>query len=222
MKQWLYNPPISCFDFNDLTIKNAKSSKLVNEYIYCLLIAFYLSVKFYCFFMYVPSPAYSIPFASIRFQGLSMAKDVGAVKYLECSALTQRGLKQVFDEAIRAVLCPAQKPRKARHCNLLWMATRGRNSDSTAQETSSVNNLKKIHFLCFASADHRITSHFGATVWKKNERRNKKEKHITTTTQRFTDPPPYFNMMPQWFRNKRESETLYNLDTFQIRFVIRT
>ena len=49
-----------------------------------------------------------------------MAKDVGAVKYLECSALTQKGLKTVFDEAIRAVLCPAPKPKKARKCILLW------------------------------------------------------------------------------------------------------
>ena len=49
-----------------------------------------------------------------------MAKDVGAVKYLECSALTQKGLKTVFDEAIRAVLCPAPKPKQKRICKILW------------------------------------------------------------------------------------------------------
>ncbi|MEQ2226520.1 Rho GTPase protein rac1 [Ilyodon furcidens] len=54
-------------------------------------------------------------------QALAMTKEIGAVKYLECSALTQRGLKTVFDEAIRAALCPAptKNTRVKKKCTML-------------------------------------------------------------------------------------------------------
>uniref|UniRef100_A0A8B9GYQ8 Cell division control protein 42 homolog n=7 Tax=Osteoglossocephalai TaxID=1489341 RepID=A0A8B9GYQ8_ASTMX len=45
-----------------------------------------------------------------------LARDLKAVKYVECSALTQRGLKNVFDEAILAALEPPETQRKRKCC----------------------------------------------------------------------------------------------------------
>lgn len=47
-----------------------------------------------------------------------MSKQINAVKYLECSALTQEGLKAVFDDAIRAALAPKKK-KGSKGCILL-------------------------------------------------------------------------------------------------------
>ena len=50
---------------------------------------------------------------SVSFEeGLELARRCGTTKYLECSALSQKGLKNVFDEAIRTVLAPPEPAKK--------------------------------------------------------------------------------------------------------------
>ena len=53
-------------------------------------------------------------------EGNRLQKDIVASKYVECSALTQEGMRNVFDEAIRAVWSPGlmKKPKKS-SCSLL-------------------------------------------------------------------------------------------------------
>ncbi|ODV58764.1 Rho family GTPase CDC42 [Ascoidea rubescens DSM 1968] len=57
--------------------------------------------------------------SAITFEtGSRLAKELGAVKYVECSALTQKGLKNVFDEAIVAALEPPMI-KKSKKCTIL-------------------------------------------------------------------------------------------------------
>ena len=52
-------------------------------------------------------------------QGESVAKELKAVKYMECSARTQKGLKDIFDEIILTSAGERKPPKKARKCEVL-------------------------------------------------------------------------------------------------------
>ncbi|KAM7157932.1 rho-related GTP-binding protein RhoJ isoform 2-T2 [Molossus nigricans] len=49
--------------------------------------------------------------------GVKLAKAIGAQCYLECSALTQKGLKAVFDEAILTIFHPKKKKKRCSVCH---------------------------------------------------------------------------------------------------------
>ena len=52
--------------------------------------------------------------------GKQMAQDIGAVKYLECSALTQDGVQEVFNQAVHVIFNPQQpEPRRFRFCSFI-------------------------------------------------------------------------------------------------------
>ncbi|XP_036392159.1 rho-related GTP-binding protein RhoG-like [Megalops cyprinoides] len=51
-------------------------------------------------------------------QGSALARHIHAIKYLECSALNQDGIKEVFADAVRAFLNPQPTDRK-KPCVLL-------------------------------------------------------------------------------------------------------
>ena len=60
---------------------------------------------------------FTAPFSS---QGVALAHRIKAQKYLECSSLTQKGVKAVFDEVIKTKLTFKMEPKKRKTpCKIL-------------------------------------------------------------------------------------------------------
>ncbi|KAK0107441.1 Rho GTPase [Cadophora gregata f. sp. sojae] len=55
-------------------------------------------------------------------EGKKLAREIGAVQYVECELKTQKGVKDVFDEAIVAALDPRAAPKKRRRSRLRLLA----------------------------------------------------------------------------------------------------
>jgi Ras-related C3 botulinum toxin substrate 1 len=51
--------------------------------------------------------------------GLKLQKDIGAVKYMECSAFKGKGVKYLIEEAIRATFLPKTVTKKKNSCTLI-------------------------------------------------------------------------------------------------------
>lgn len=73
---------------------------------------------------------------------------IGAQCYLECSALTQKGLKTVFDEAIMTIFHPKKKKKRCarchRCCTLVWRPL-GKQSQLSSVKPSRLERQWRSH-----------------------------------------------------------------------------
>ncbi|KAK6462574.1 ras-domain-containing protein [Scheffersomyces coipomensis] len=79
-------------------------------------------------------------------QGIKLAKEVGAVTYLECSAATQIGVKELFDFAIRTALDPPvvnKQESQSKHRSVIPKSNNQSNNQSSSNKSNPKRKVKK-------------------------------------------------------------------------------
>ena len=81
-----------------------------------------------------------------REEGYSMAEKIGACAYLECSAKIGKGVREVFDVAIRAAFMPKKSRRELEYKTLQDKLESIKNFKLPEQSTESKKGLSKLQF----------------------------------------------------------------------------
>lgn len=67
----------------------------------------------------IPPTVCELSVTNVELQGEDIRKKIGAYKYLECSAKTNEGVREVFEHATRAALLSRSRPKKHSKCLIL-------------------------------------------------------------------------------------------------------
>lgn len=80
-------------------------------------------------------------------QGQKLAKDVGAIRYIECSAATQSGIQELFDYAIRSVLDPPGAKLEAKDTSAPSQQTKTTGATTFDERRRRIRKAKKCTIL---------------------------------------------------------------------------
>jgi small GTP-binding protein len=78
-------------------------------------------------------------------EGLAMARSIGAVNYVECSAITGENLKMVFDTAVKAVILRPKPKSRRRRGSTAKVSSRVKSLTQSRRHSTAVDGADAHH-----------------------------------------------------------------------------